>query len=120
MSNDQLKTVLSVDNIRLKAKHGWYREERLIGGYYCINIRMESRAAKSESFDQLDSTVNYELIYNSVISVMKNEHKLIEHCCKAIFDQLKSLAANNIWTVELIKENPPIKYIGATRFKIEG
>ena len=120
MSNDQLKTILSVDNIRLRAKHGWYQEERMIGGYYSINVSMESFTHKAEEFNQLDSTVNYELIYNSVISVMKNEHKLIEHCCKAIFDRLKRLAAENRWTVELIKENPPIKFIGATRFKIIG
>lgn len=115
-----LQTVLSVENIRLKAKHGWYAEERSMGGMYIINVHFAHQSPPFEGFDDLDSTINYEIIYDKVLMVMDQEHKLIEHCAKAIFDELKHLSDHGQWTVELIKENPPIRHVGATKFKIVG
>ena len=118
--NPQIDTLLTVDNIRLKAHHGWYEEERILGGMYCISVQVEGKAVLSEHFDQLTSTVNYERIYDKVVAVMRHEHRLIEHCCKAIFDELKIVSPEHVWTVELTKENPPIKHLGATKFRIKG
>lgn len=118
--NTQIDTLLTVDKIRLKAHHGWYVEERKLGGWYTVSVKLSGKASDSESFDHLASTVNYERIYESVVKVMKQEHLLIEHCCKAIFDELKPLSPDREWTVELVKENPPIKHVGATKFEIKG
>ncbi len=118
--NKELRTILSVENIRLKAYHGWYAEERKIGGYYTLSVHMSSAVPDSEDYNGLASTVNYELIYHRVLEVMKQEHKLIEHCAKAIFDHLKALAPANEWKITLKKENPPMKHVGVTQFTIEG
>ncbi len=118
--DSRIDTILSVENIELRAKHGWYKEERSIGGMYIINVYMQSTADERQSFDALSSTINYELIQEKVISEMKNEHKLIEHCCKAIFDEMKLLSKDAIWTVELIKKDPPLKYVGQTKYRIQG
>mgnify|MGYP000271225673 CR=1 FL=1 len=118
--NTELRTLLSVENIRLKANHGWYSEERSLGSYYKLSVHMRSTVSSDEDFDGLSSTVNYELIYHKVLDVMKQQHKLIEHCAKAIFDKVKELAPENDWRVELEKENPPMKHVGATRFVISG
>lgn len=119
MSN-RLETVLSVDNIRVKAYHGWYAAERVLGGMYNISVQVISSAAADEEFHDLESSVNYEYIQERVVAIMKQEFKLIEECCKAIFDDLKALKPNAVWRVNLVKENPPIKYVGATQFEIKG
>jgi dihydroneopterin aldolase len=119
MSN-RLETVLSVDNIRVKAFHGWYESERKLGGMYSISVKVYNQAPNNEDFHDLETSVNYEDIQERVVAIMKEEFKLIEESCKAIFDHLKELKPNATWKVSLVKENPPIKYVGATKFEIKG
>ena len=118
--NGRIDTVLSVENIKVKAKHGWYEEERQMGGVYIINVHFASTSDVKQEYNHLSATINYELIHAKVISIMKQEHKLIEHCCKAIFDEMKLLSKNGVWTIELIKQDPPLKFIGQTKYKISG
>lgn len=116
----RIETILSVENIRVRARHGWYKQERAIGGVYIINVHLSSSASIVQEFEELSSTINYEIIYDKVLQVMRSEHKLIEHCCKAIFDEMKSILPDGKWEVELIKESPPIKHLGRTKYKIKG
>lgn len=115
-----LETVLSVDNIRVKAYHGYYAAERKIGGMYSITVQLYRSIDRGQLLVDLDSTVNYEVIYNEVLTIMKQRFDLIETSCKAIFDRMKELSADDIWKVTVVKENPPLKYVGATRFEIKG
>lgn len=115
-----IEAVLSVDNIRVHAYHGWYPEERMIGGMYNINVRMFRTVDQTEHFSNLEASINYELIYDLVLDTMKQEFHLIEHCCKALFDKLKGLDNHSIWEVHLIKEEPPLNFVGATSFKLKG
>lgn len=119
MSN-RIDTILSVENIEVKAQHGWYAQERVLGGVYIINVHFEHNIDISEAFNEISSTINYEIIHDKVISVMKEEHTLIEQCCKAIFDKLKALSKSGVWTVELIKKSPPMKNVGRTKYQIKG
>ena len=116
----RIETKLSIDCIRVKAYHGWYASERKIGGMYSISVKIYDSRPLSENYTDIDDTVNYEDIYSVVTSLMKNEYKLIEECCKALFDSLKALKTNAIWEVNLVKENPPIKHLGSTQFRIKG
>lgn len=116
----RIDTLLSVENIKLKAAHGWYKQERAIGGMYIINVHLNSSASVTQEFEELSSTINYEVIHEKVIMAMKQEHRLIEHCCKAIFDEMKSILPQGNWEVEVIKEQPPIKHLGRTRYTIKG
>jgi dihydroneopterin aldolase len=117
---DSLEAELSIDNIKVKAYHGWYDAERKVGGMYSVSVRVFGAVSIDQNFNDLDSSVNYEKIYENVIEIMAQEFKLIEECCKALFDKLKQLKPNAVWEVLLVKENPPIKYVGATSFKLKG
>lgn len=114
-----LDTVLSIDNIRLKAYHGWYAAERKLGGIYSISVKVHSSIGENEHFEDLEESVNYEHIYKIVADTMAEEYKLIETCCKALFERLKPLKPNAVWEIHLIKENPPMKFVGATSFRIK-
>lgn len=117
---DSLEAELSIENIRVKAYHGWYAAERKVGGMYSVSVKVFGAVTMEEDFTDLESSVNYEKIYEKVVSVMGKEFKLIEQCCKALFDEVKSLKPNAVWEVLLVKENPPVKYVGATSFRLKG
>ena len=118
--SSSLETILSIDKIRVKAHHGWYESERKIGGLYSISVQVFSTIASSQSFDEMDISINYEQIHETVVSVMNDEFKLIEQCCKVLFDRLKQLKPTEIWQVHLIKEDVPIKHVWSTSFCIKG
>ena len=118
--NNSLDTVLSVDNIRVKAYHGWYESERKIGGMYSISVQLYRSIPADHNFVDLDTTVNYEVIHQRVLGIMKQPFHMIETCCKAIFDSMKELNAEDVWKVKIIKEDPPLNYVGSTQFEIKG
>ena len=115
-----LETTLSINNIRVKAFHGWYAAERKLGGMYNISVNVFSNVELNENFDDLDNSVNYENVYSNVVEIMKSEFKLIEASCKAIHESLKTLKPNSIWEVTIVKENPPLKFVGSTSYTIKG
>ena len=119
MSNS-LETILSIEKVRVKAHHGWYASERKIGGMYSISVNIYSTTPIAHSLVDIDDTINYEDIHKIIISTMKEEHKLIETCCKVLWDRLKTLSANDVWEVVLLKEDVPIKHVGSTKFTIKG
>ena len=119
MSNS-LETVLSIDKVRVKAHHGWYTSERKIGGMYSISVNIYSTASITETFSDIEDTINYEDIHTIIISTMKEEYKLIETCCKVLWDRLKSLSTEDTWEVILLKEDVPIKHVGSTQYTIKG
>ena len=115
-----LETVLNIENVRVKAYHGWYASERKIGGMYTISVNIYSTAAQSRTFLDIEDTINYEEIHSVIITTMKEEFKLIENCCKTLWDRLKLLSQNDVWEVSLIKEEVPIKHVGSTAFRVKG
>ena len=118
--SSSLETTLSIHNIRVKAYHGWYASERKLGGMYTIHVNIYSTISENENFNDLDASVNYENIQSRVVEIMKEEFHLIESSCKSIHENLKTLKPNAIWEVIIVKENPPIKYVGLTSFTIKG
>lgn len=119
MSNS-LETLLSIENVRVKAYHGWYASERKIGGMYTISVNIYSSASWSETLVDIEDTINYEDIHEILIETMKEEFKLIETCCKALWDRLKVLSPDDVWEVSLVKEDVPIKHVGSTKFRVKG
>ncbi|MDA8930553.1 dihydroneopterin aldolase [Bacteroidia bacterium] len=118
--SDSLETILSIEDIRIKAYHGWYAAERKIGGMYRISVRIYSQCTLSENFDDIEDSINYEDIHAIIIRQMKQEFRLIETCCKALWNELKQLSPYDKWEVSLVKEDVPIKHVGSTTFCIKG
>lgn len=115
-----LHTILSIENVRVKANHGWYAAERKIGGMYAVSVYIHDTVPVLEQFDGISNTINYETIYSIIITEMKVEHTLIEQCCKSLWHSLKALKKDATWEVKLVKEDVPIKFVGQTTFTIKG
>jgi dihydroneopterin aldolase len=115
-----LQTILSIENVRVKAHHGWYPAERKIGGMYSISVFIYKYTHAAESYIEIADTINYESIHAIILEEMKVEYTLIEHCTKSLWDKLKVLQEESIWEVKLVKEDVPIKFVGQTSFTIKG
>ena len=118
--NNTIESILSIDNIRVKANHGWYESERKLGGMYVISVHIYKTFEANHDFDHLDKSINYEMVHQVILNTMEEEHMLIESACKAIWDKLKAKHKDEIWEVNICKEDVPLKFVVSTSFKIKG
>jgi dihydroneopterin aldolase len=118
--NNTIESILSIDNVRVKANHGWYKSERKLGGMYVISVHIYKILEANHDFDHLDQSINYEMVHQVILETMEEEHMLIESACKAIWDKLKVKYSNEIWEVNIRKEDVPLKFVESTSFKIKG
>lgn len=118
--SDTVESILTIENVRLKANHGWYESERKIGGMYTLNVRLFKILDSHHVFSHLDHTINYEIVHRILLETMEEEHHLIESACKTIWDKLKSIYPNEIWEVTIQKEQVPLKYVGSTSYQMKG
>jgi len=108
-------SVLQINDLRIWAYHGWYEEERLIGGEYRIDVVMNLVHTPLEN--ELDSTVDYQLVVDAIRAEMSHEHKLIESACKSIFVRLSQLPIEAL-EVTITKLDLPINNLKSTSFTL--
>ena len=104
-----MKSKIIIEGMHFKAHHGYYLEEQKIGGQYIIDIEMEYDIRPAAENDDLDKTINYEVIYELCKSEMAKSRKLIE----TVGLELTTLIREKFPRVEHIiltmhKVNPPI------------
>ena len=115
-----IESILSIDNVRVKAKHGWYESERKLGGMYVISVFIYKTLEANYDFNHLDKSINYEKVHQVILDTMAEEHMLVESACKTIWDRLKAIHPDEIWEVNICKEDVPLKFVESTSFKIKG
>ena len=101
--------VISLEGMRFYAFHGFYPEERIIGGEYLVDISVETNAKGAVEADELEDTINYETVYEIVELEMKKPSKLLEHVLGRIVKKLK-FQFDNIRGLEITlkKLSPPL------------
>ena len=70
-----MKSKIIIQGMHFKAHHGYYLEEQKIGGQYIIDVEMEYDIQKAALDDNLEDTINYEVIYNLCKSEMAINRK---------------------------------------------
>ena len=83
------QTVLKINNLEIWAYHGWYPEERLIGGLYNIDISIGLDLNTTTL--QLADTVDYQDVVDLTKSTMKRAFKLIEDSCSDLHHEVLTL-----------------------------
>ncbi|MEM1120523.1 MAG: dihydroneopterin aldolase [Bacteroidota bacterium] len=114
--------LIALEGMRFYAYHGFYNEERKIGGYYVVDVHVETDLPRTAFKDDLYKTVNYETIHFICKAAMKKPTKLIETVAARIivgikkqFTKLKSVK------VRIKKENPPLGgEVGAAIIELDG
>jgi len=92
------------------AYHGCFAEEQIIGNKFIVDLEFSTDTEKAERTDDLNSTVNYQHVYDVVKAEMDVKSKLLEHVARRILRALhKQFPTITNSKVTVSKMNPPLK-----------
>lgn len=80
--------VLKLNHLEFIAYHGYYPEERVLGGRFEVDVAVQFQLTDNLQADELENTVNYEELYAIISGHMKIPRKLIETTGMAILRQI--------------------------------
>ena len=102
-------SVVFLRGVRLYAFHGVLEQERRVGGWFVVDLRVHYNTLKACQTDCLDDTLNYANLLNIVTIEMRQPSKLLEHVAGRIAQHLfDAYPETTAVDVTLMKENPPM------------
>lgn len=100
---------ICLENMEFHAFHGCLDHEQKLGNTFIVNLCMELNTELAGQTDELEHTLNYQLVYDVVKTQMNIPSKLIEHAVQriadAVFNQFQAISLLN---VKLSKLQPPL------------
>jgi len=101
------KIVLS--GMEFYAHHGCFKEERLVGTLFKVDLVLEYDATQAATSDDVADAVNYQTVYADIKEMMKQPVNLLETLCQKIVSMLKEKYPQAIhFEVSVHKMNPSI------------
>lgn len=105
----RMEHTIELTGLRFYAYHGVEPQERVVGGWYSVSVKMVADLTPSLCSDSIEDTLNYGAVADIIKREMTIPSNLIEHVAGRIlkvlnqsFPQLRRL------TVRVDKHNPPI------------
>ncbi|MBK5284472.1 MAG: dihydroneopterin aldolase [Bacteroidia bacterium] len=110
---------IKISSIRLYAYHGCMPEEKLIGGWYEVDVEIEADINAAIESDNLSDTVDYSGVNEIVRKEMSVRCKLVEHVAGRIANALIiEMPRIKEVKVKVSKMNPPVSG-EVERFSVE-
>ena len=98
-----------IANLKLYGFHGVLQQEHAVGAYYTLNVVIDTDFSRAIATDELDGTISYADVYDTIIAEMAVPSQLLEHVagriCHALLDRFPTAQAVHL---EILKENPPM------------
>jgi dihydroneopterin aldolase len=109
---------ISLNNVRFRAFHGVYPEERQKGNDFVVNMQIEY-LPKSGTIISLDDTIDYASLFDIINTTMQKPVDLLETLVQTIANNVHhQFPQVKIVTVAVEKLNPPIdKFSGSVAIK---
>lgn len=79
-------TVIGLEGIRLRAFHGCYSEEAVVGNEYLVDLYITADTSLAEATDDVKDSVNYQEAYAIVCREMARRSHILEHVARRIVD----------------------------------
>lgn len=100
---------ISLEGLEFHAFHGVYPHERESGNWFEVDIAVETNILEGAIDDDLEKTVNYEILYQFVKEEMEKPSKLLETVAEKIVERiLRDLPEVGQVDLKIAKINPPI------------
>ncbi len=100
---------LILENIIFHAFHGVFSEENKVGNTFIVTLTLDLDLQKASETDDLNDTINYQLVYDAVKAEMQIQSKLIEHVAGRILRAImQHFPQVNKAEIRLKKNNPPL------------
>jgi len=106
---NKIMGLIQIENMEFYSFHGHFREERIVGNKFLVNLTIEADMKAPASSDNLKDAVNYQHAYEIVKQQMEIKSYLLENIAGRILDALFS-EMNGIQkaTIKVSKLNPPM------------
>ena len=101
--------LIQIEGMEFYSFHGHYKEERIVGNKFLVDLTIESDMQKSSESDNLKDAINYQHAYQIVKQEMEKKSHLLENIAGRILNALYSEMGGIIKaTVKVSKMNPPM------------
>ena len=111
---------VSLQGAEFFARHGYYKEEQILGNYFVVNIDACFKPGAASVNDDLNNTLNYEQLYEIAKASMTVPKQLLETVAQGIADEIIVKFPYLVTLqVEVKKLNPPLKgKVGASSITV--
>jgi len=100
---------IGLEDLRFYAFHGCFEEERAIGTHFRVDAWLKVDTTKSQQSDNLDDTVSYLSVYQTIKQEMEIPSKLLEHVADRMAGKILNLYPTvSSVRVKVSKLNPPL------------
>jgi 7,8-dihydroneopterin aldolase/epimerase/oxygenase len=101
--------LIQIENMEFYSFHGHFKEERIVGNRFLVDLTIETDMKVAAKSDDLDDAVNYQQVYGIVKLQMETKSHLLEHIAGRILDALYGeIGGIKKATVKVSKMNPPM------------
>lgn len=101
--------LIQIENMEFYSFHGHFKEERIVGNKFLVNLTIETDMKAPAESDNLKDAVNYQRAYEIVKQEMETKSYLLEHIAGRILDALHAeMQGIQKVTVKVSKLNPPM------------
>lgn len=98
-----------IERLRLYAFHGVMPQERRVGGWFLISLRVHYNISAAMQSDSVDDTLNYAELCQVVKWEMAVPSRLLEHAAGRVAEAVfAAFPAATSLDLKLTKENPPM------------
>ncbi len=102
-------SVISIEGMEFFAYHGCFKEEKIIGTKFRLDLFLTVDTTKAEHTDDLNDTVNYQSVYQVVKKEMETKSNLLEHVGRRILTKIKEhFPEVERARLKIRKLNPPL------------
>lgn len=84
-----MNSTIELENMEFYAFHGHYAEEQIVGNRFRVDLSFEVDSTAAALTDDLETTVSYLDVYESIREQMGIKSHLLEHLSLRIIDALK-------------------------------
>jgi len=101
--------LIQIENMEFYAFHGHFKEERIVGNKFLVDLTIETDMKLPAESDNLKDAVNYQRVYEIIKAQMGLKSHLLEHIASRIIDSIYAeLKGIEKITVKVSKMNPPM------------
>lgn len=100
---------VALEGLEFHAFHGVYPHERESGNFFEVDISVETDYSKAAAADELEGTVDYEVLFKIVKEEMEKPSKLLETVAEnVVTDVMDRFPSATSVEFKISKLNPPI------------
>lgn len=101
--------LIQIENMEFYSFHGHFKEERIVGNKFLVNLTIETDMKAAAESDNLKDAVNYQRVYEIIKQQMEMKSHLLEHIAGRILDAIYAEMSGIIKaTIKVSKMNPPM------------